>query len=151
MAPWVPVVSAAVFAVLAIAERFYSRFVPDVNDQKRQLKRAGMIIYYSLALLSVVVGLWRAMQEKGPVTQEFVLIVGALYLILALLMSLTLLQLAARLMGGVKEFMGVYRSHLEITREMVGMIRVIAAKVKDTAEVEDSMRRILRQIDGASE
>jgi hypothetical protein len=155
MSPWLPVASAGFFAILAIAERFYARFVPDVSDQKRHIRRAAWVAFHVLSLSSAGLGFWTAAHERGPVTSGFVLFVSMLFFILTLVIINWLANLAQRTSQDFSRFLVIYEQHLKIydqslnlTREEAEILDVLASKVKVPDEVKKKLQGIFEQLDG---
>jgi hypothetical protein len=150
MSPWVPVVSAGVFAILGIAERFYVRFVPDVNDQKRHLRFARQAAFLAFSLFSLILGFWDAAHQEGPVTPGSVLFVGSLFFSLTLFVILLLLTLALRFLVAFGQFLDMFGQHLYITSEIAKIVGKIAPSTEAPDEISEKLQDILKQLHGGS-
>lgn len=151
VSPWVPVVSAGFFAALTIAERFYSRLVPDLSDPKRHLRRAGWIMFYGLSLGSTIWGFWIISKERGPVTPELVPLVGGLYFELTLLVFVLVLQLARDALENFGRLMKLDYEHVSMTGELARILDVLVSKTDGPDETKARTQAVLRQIYGKRE
>jgi hypothetical protein len=76
MSPWIPITVSVTLTSVAIAERFYSRFVSDIEIQKRHLKRVAKWVVASMAVifLGIQVGcVIYLMRISGPPTKSWIL------------------------------------------------------------------------------
>lgn len=133
---------------MGIAERFYSRFVPDVNDQKRHLRLAGRVAFLVFSLSGVIWGFWDAANLREPITPGYVLFVGWLFFSLTLFILNLLLFLALRFMDTYSGLLDVVDKHLYMTSDITKILQEIASKTAASVETSEKLARILRQIHG---
>jgi hypothetical protein len=153
MSPWVPIVISGVFATAAIAERFYSRFVPDVSDQKRHLKAAGrhlatvgFISYNVISAAAVGVGFWNGAHESGPVTRTTVILYGAMFSLLSLL-TVNLLAFVFHLMQKDQgRDLDLIVRNIQVAAADAKVLHYLASKVGLTEEVKGEYMRTLRAL-----
>jgi hypothetical protein len=98
MSTWVTTVAPLIIALLALTAQIYFNFVPDVEVQKQQLKKAALWACDILTFGVQGVGLYLLTQNKGPVTPGFVVRVA---FALSGLTFCAILVMFRRLMGGV--------------------------------------------------
>jgi hypothetical protein len=160
MSSWLPVACTGFFAILAIAERFYARFVPNISDQKHHLRIAAQVAFYSLSLSSAGLGFWDAAHESGPVTSRFVLSVGSLFFLLTLIIINGVVSITyktfryvdcfGRSMSICEQHLDLQERHLNLTQEEAEILDVLASKIEVSDEVKKKIRGIFEQIDGKS-
>jgi hypothetical protein len=97
---WIPVVISTALTSLAIAERFYSRFVSDVQTQKRHLKHVAKWLINSMTIIffGIQVGcVIYLMRIPGPPTKFWILqiaiSVGGIALYAASLFDLAIIRI----------------------------------------------------------
>jgi hypothetical protein len=163
MRAWIAVVIAAVallVAALSLAERFYSRFYPEVEAQKRHLRKAGYVLgwVWDLGLLAIDVScfVWVARLPRSTVDRSDVVVIS---LMATGLFAVFLLVIARRfglwLFGLMIRRADLSRSHARATEAILHEV----ARQRDALEVIAShsgfppeLRRSLREsLDGGPE
>lgn len=77
MAPWIPtVIASGTLTILVMAERFYTRFYPDVETQKKHLRRLGSMVLLAITFGVSLFGIVVVMRRSGPPTQLDILVIA---------------------------------------------------------------------------
>jgi hypothetical protein len=174
MNPWIAVAISPTIALLIFAFNVHSRFVPDIDTQKRQLMRFGLWVAGILAVGSQVNGIYALAHSTRPVTPGFVMDVAssvggfaftltcfaAIYLIKLLDRFLTLYLKGRDVDEG---FWDLQKKHVAVTGQMQesieqncdaiellasqpGISPEIASKIRALLITHNSMKRLSPQI-----
>ncbi len=104
MPVWLPTVAAALLICLVgVALQFYFKWVPEVSDQKRHVKRFLLAAYWALIVAVQAFSLYIDSKSKAPVTPSFVVWVAISAAGLAFAVVLIVIQLLLGMYAGSKD------------------------------------------------
>jgi hypothetical protein len=129
-------------ALAALVAQFFFKWVPNPEDQKRHLKRAGIRVGYFLLVCGSVASLILLSKDKAPVTAGFVVQVALASCSVSLVVTLVLMQALLRLFGSYSDTLGM-DGFLGLTKEIVNCLGLIADDPNLSAETARTLRAVL--------
>jgi len=72
MPTWIGLVVTSTLTLVALVERFYARFVPDVEVQKRQLRKVGVWTFYIVGSALQIGAVWKDANRPSPLSGSYV-------------------------------------------------------------------------------
>jgi TRAP-type uncharacterized transport system fused permease subunit len=152
---WLPTVAATVVAVSVTAFlQFYFRFVPEVTDEQRHLRKVGWWLWDILTVVGPCWSLYELTQINGPITPTRVVTAALCAASLAFCMALTLTRrTVGRLLERHIEIFGlsiniqkrmidasqVHRDALWLLANDANLSPELAAKLKTLLRIDDQM------------
>jgi len=133
-------VAATVVALLSLIAQFYIKWVPDVKDQRRHLKRAGIWLWNVTVFALQGFDFYLFSRDKGPITAGFVLTV-ALFTVLTVLYATVLAfnYLVLNLIVGGERGLGI----LGVIEGMLRALETLSSDPNLSDETVQNLRGIL--------
>lgn len=126
MRVWIPLLAAFV-GVLAIAERYHARFVPEVERQKEQLKVLAYWGWTIFAFVIQVVGIILAARQKGPITAAVVVRIALVVAIAIIwLYSVVAYHLLSKVMSNIGRLIDVSFRQRATTKQLTEAILILS-------------------------
>jgi hypothetical protein len=150
MSPWIPVTISTSIAVVSIAERFYSRFIPDIETQKRHLKRAGkwttVLILFGIQLGNIIY----LIRIPGPPTKAWVLqitvSVGAFVFCLASLFDQGIMQLLDKMNSIDGRTLDGQGKLIDVQGKLINLQGRLTDSVQRLTQIADSHQRAMTML-----
>ena len=156
MPTWVMSAIGVVVAICGIAAQFYFRWVPDIEVQKRHVKRAVSWASDILTLAAQVAALYFLVAHvKGPVTPGIVVEIAAYACVIVFCVLLTVIRRGVlalferhldtfcRLLDNTDQNLKNTSKHLAITEQHRDALRVIADDPNLSIETARALQRLL--------
>lgn len=153
MSPWLGITIGGVVGLLGIGERFYNRFVPDVEAQKRQLQS---LAFWSLFLGGLCIDFFFLIKvvllprpvTRGTVLEIAVMVAGILFQ-LFLIIVYWIGPKIIRLVSLIKFGAATQEDHIEFTRKLVDIVTSqnnIFMALESETNLSDDFRSRLKAI-----
>jgi hypothetical protein len=148
MSPWLTGVALPLTILMAnIGAQIYFKWVPDIEEQKRQLKRFASWVFDIVTLAAQVYCFYFLARVKGPITGAFVVGVS---LFAGLAVASFILALFRRIFRGehIKDFFDILRLIAEVsdrhTESFRGLLSVIRRHAQETDRHGEAFAQLLK-------
>jgi hypothetical protein len=156
MFKWLPVVAILV-GLVGVAERFYARFYPDAETQKRHLKLVGVVVLNIVATAAQIWALWDIFHRPMPTrTPQLVLLIVEVGFYVSILCTLALFAFMDNVISQIIDlFKGqnqIIKGQMNISKEVIELIRLHnnALRIVSTIvepEVRAALIKILDEVE----
>jgi len=144
---WVPVVLTISITLLTIAERFYVRFVPEIEVQKRHLKKFAVWIASLGGIAIQIYFLYQEAHGPSPVnpTQavRISLVTGAFVLNLVAIFTIRTLNLIDRFLDVYLRGWKVVEKTVHVTERHNAAIMFLAEQLELAPDIQQKLDEIL--------